>query len=156
MDEKELLKFIRHIALATVNEDGSPHNTPLFFAIDDKFENLIFVSRVSSLHSRNLLRTREAFATIFDSNEFHGGIYLKLENARIAGGDEFKNCLKVFENKCKELDNSVLPLNFYLIDDGYRLFVLDINKVEVYGSVEDEKGKLIKEQRREIDRKELL
>ena len=30
---KELLGAVRHAAMATVNEDGSPHNTPVLFSI---------------------------------------------------------------------------------------------------------------------------
>ena len=75
MIEKELLTKVRHIALATVNEDGTPHNTPLFFAFDKQFKRLFFVSRDESLHTKNFMRDGRAFAALYDSNEFNGGLY---------------------------------------------------------------------------------
>jgi general stress protein 26 len=35
---KELLASAKHAAMATVNVDGSPHNTPFFFIYDDQLE----------------------------------------------------------------------------------------------------------------------
>lgn len=32
---QELLVTAKHVAIATVNADGSPHNTPVFMAFDD-------------------------------------------------------------------------------------------------------------------------
>ena len=93
---KELLAKVRHVALATVNEDGTPHNTPLFFALSNDLKQFYFVSRAESLHSENFVRTGNAFAVIYDSNEFNGGIYLSLDNGRELQGQELLEAHEVY------------------------------------------------------------
>lgn len=156
MIEKELLKTIRHVALATVNEDGSPHNTPLFFALDEELSKLYFVSRLSSVHSANILRTGKGFVALYDSNTFKGGIYLTLENGRIANGDELEEGLQVYNEKTAEFNIDVLPDDYHLVEDGYKLFICDVAKIEVYTAEEDVNGHLIKETRKEVKAEDLL
>lgn len=156
MKEKELLKMARHVALATVNEDGTPHNTPLFFALSNDLKQIYFVSREESLHTKNFLRMGKAFAVIYDSNEFNGGIYLTIDNGQVLQGSELQNAYEIYIARCKEFDIDVLPEKFHLQDGGYNLYAGDIAKVEVYDAVEDPDGKLKEESRREITAKELL
>ena len=156
MIEKELLAKVRHVALATVNEDGTPHNSPLFFAFDKEMSQLYFVSRAESLHTKNFVRTGKAFAVIYDSNEFHGGIYLTIENGRRLLGEELHKAHKIYSARCNEFGIDVLPDDFHLQEGGYNLYVGDIVKIEVYGAVEDAEGKLVKETRRQVSAKELL
>ena len=156
MKENELLKIIRHIALATVNEDGAPHNTPLFFAIDEEIKNLYFASKESSLHSRNFVRTGEGFAVLYDSNIFKGGIYLTLKNCRKATDKELPAALDVYTKRLVGCDNDALPPNFHEIEDGYRLYVGEIAKIEVYHAKEDANGHVKNEERREVTAEELL
>jgi hypothetical protein len=56
---RDLLAETNALTLATLEEDGRPHATPLFFVADDRL-NLYFLSEASSRHARNL--TREAVA----------------------------------------------------------------------------------------------
>lgn len=156
MKEKELLASVRHIALATVNEDGTPHNTPLFFAFDSGLNNLYFVSRAESLHTKNFLRTGKAFAVIYDSNEFNGGLYLTIENGRMLEGKELSNAHEIYMARCKTFDIDVLPENFHLQDGGYNLYAGDIVKIETYSSEEDAAGKLKVENRLQISSEVLI
>lgn len=156
MIEKKLLTNVRHVALATVNENGTPHNTPLFFAVDKDLKQLYFVSREESLHSKNYVRTGKAFAVIYDSNEFNGGIYLTLDNGRELQGQELQEAHETYIRRCKQFDIDVLPENFHMQEGGYNLYTGDITKIEIYDSVEDAEGKLKEESRKEVSTEELL
>lgn len=156
MRERQLLQSVRHIALATVNEDGTPHNTPLFFAINDTFDRLYFVSREASLHSQNFLKSGNAFAVMYDSNDFNGGLYITIKNGRLAAGTELQAGLSIFNQKCKAVDNDALPRNYHLIKNGYRLFIGDITKIEKYQSIDDENGKLKEEARMIVSVEEIV
>lgn len=54
---KELVFTTRHAAMATVNDDGLPHNTPYFLMYDENLKHLYWGSHVDSQHSQNILRT---------------------------------------------------------------------------------------------------
>ena len=150
MIEKKLLTKVRHMALATVNEDGTPHNTPLFFAFDKEFRRLIFVSRAESLHTKNFVREGRAFSALYDSNEFHGGLYFTIENGRKLEGEELLDAYEIYMARCKEFDIDVLPENFHLQDGGYKLYAGDIARIETYSSEEDSNKKLVREWREEV------
>ena len=156
MKEKELFTKVRHVALATVNEDGNPHNTPLFFALSNDFKQFYFVSRAESLHTKNFIRTGKAFAVIYDSNEFNGGIYLTLDNGRELQGQELLEAYEIYIARCEQFGIDVLPENFHLQDGGYNLYAGDITKIEIYDFSEDAEGKLKEESRKVVTAKELL
>lgn len=54
---KELLRTVRHAAMATVNADGTPHNTPFFLILDPELKRVYFGSHPHSVHSQNVVRT---------------------------------------------------------------------------------------------------
>ncbi len=155
MKERDLLKSVKHMALATVNKDLSPHNTPLFFAIDYEFGRLYFVSRDDSLHSVNLLRSGQGFAVIYNSNSFEGGIYIHLENARRAEGAEKERAFEVYDRACRHWEVDVLPNDYHTKEGGYNLYICDIQKLEAYSSKENSDGKLESESRKQITLKDL-
>ena len=150
------LAGVRHIALATVNADGTPHNTPLFFAVDEDFTKILFASRESSLHSINFLRNGDGYAVMYDSNVFYGGLYLTLQNGRVSVGQELEKNLKIYNKKCLDSENDALSRDFHLIEDGYKIFVGDITKIEMYHGQEDSEGHLVNETRKEISAEDLL
>lgn len=151
-----LLDSTRHVALATVNDDGSPHNTPLFFALSNDLKQLYFVSRAESLHTNNFIRTGKAFAVIYDSNEFNGGIYLTLDNGYELLGQELLEAYEIYMVRCRQFGIDVLPENFHLQDGGYNLYAGDITKIEVYEAVEDSERKLVEEYRKQVSAEELM
>src|SRR5258708_32021062 len=91
---KELLSTARHACMATVNEDGSPHNTPFRFLYDPKLEYIYWGSHPDSMHSLNINRTGKIFVVLYDIKE-KGGLYMKCENAHAVNGDELKKALEV-------------------------------------------------------------
>ena len=47
---KELIHTSKHIALATTNVDGSPHNSPVRFFYDKKLEYIYWGSNTEALY----------------------------------------------------------------------------------------------------------
>ena len=151
MTYKELLRICKHIAVATVNEDCSPHNTPLFYAVNEELTKIYFASRAESLHTINFVRDGRAFAALYDSNEFNGGLYLTITNGRKVYDDDMKEAVEVYRKQLDKWDNTALKDDFYLLEGGYNLYVGDIKKIETYKNKVDENDKLIEEWREEID-----
>ena len=61
-----LLREQTTLSLATTGEDGEPCVSPLFYIVDEEL-SLYWLSSQSSRHSRNLLRTPRAAATVYGS-----------------------------------------------------------------------------------------
>lgn len=61
-----LLREQTTLSLATTGEDGEPSVAPLFYIVDEEL-SLYWLSSQSNLHSRNLLRTPRAAATVHGS-----------------------------------------------------------------------------------------
>jgi general stress protein 26 len=72
---REILTRIPHVALATVNEDGSPLNSPVFGTFNNEL-HFFWASSPRTTHSQNIMRSDQVFAVVFDSREGHGGLYL--------------------------------------------------------------------------------
>lgn len=75
---KGILQKIHYINLATVNEDGSPWNTPVSASHDEQL-NFFWGSSPENIHSKNIKRDGRVFMTIYDSTVPEGtgeGLYL--------------------------------------------------------------------------------
>jgi general stress protein 26 len=72
---QEVLRDIHHVAVATVNGDGSPHCSPVFMAFADDLCGY-WVSHPGSTHSQNIARDGKVFLAVFDSREGHSGLFL--------------------------------------------------------------------------------
>jgi len=93
---KELLKTVRHAAMATVNEDGSPHNTPYFFAHNADFSRLFWRSRSDTQHSKNIEHTGQLFVVLYTSAGKGDGLYFQAGNARQADAAELDEIIAQF------------------------------------------------------------
>src|ERR1700733_2126090 len=74
----QLLDSSLYAVIATVNEDGSPWNSPVFFCQDGQLV-LYWASALASRHSQNILRNNKVHVVIFNSHLSWGhgkGIYL--------------------------------------------------------------------------------
>ena len=94
---KELILTSRHVSLATVNADGSPHNSPVRYYFDEKLENIYWGSNLEALHSQNILRTGQIFAVLFDRIEY-GGVYMKCEEGHVLEGKELEVGLEIINS----------------------------------------------------------
>ncbi|HSW37694.1 MAG TPA: pyridoxamine 5'-phosphate oxidase family protein [Candidatus Saccharimonadales bacterium] len=153
---KELLKNSRHAAMATVNENGSPHNTPFFLLYDDNLDHIYWGSHPDSQHSKNIGRSGQIFAVVYDSARPNmGGVYIKAQNAHALAGDELKTGLAVHNAFRKREGKEPLPLEYY--SGGQQLmYSAQPAACWVLMSQNNEKGLRIKDYRQEIDIKDLL
>jgi hypothetical protein len=153
---RELLKNIRHAAMATVNEDGTPHNTPYKFMRSPGLSKLYWGSHARSLHTKNIERTGRLFVVLFDSlNKGKGGIYITAKNAHRLTGKEFDEGLAV-HSSIRTLEGSE-PLDpKYYGTTEQNMYGADIEKIEILSVVRREDGRISQETRQEVDRKLLL
>ena len=156
MKEKELLNRVRFCSLATVNEDGTPHNTPLFFIYSSDFKKFFMSTHPKSLHARNVERTRRGYAVIYDASAFMGGIYIELDRFEVLAGKSLKEGIKVYNENRKRWGMGESPIGDYQDPNERRLYSADIKKIEIYGSKETASGKIINEQRVEISAEDLI
>jgi len=144
---KEILKTIRHAAIATVNEDGSPHNSPVFAAVDDQLR-VYWASRTDPQHSRNIARTGQAFIVLFDSIGEGGGLYIKariraLESHEIDGGLRTYNRART---RCEKAELSAEMLDA----TSQRLYCAEPQQTWVNLSEHDDAGCVVRDYRHEI------
>ena len=155
---KKLLKTVRHAAYATVNEDGSPHNSPLMLMYDEDLAKLYVGTYSESLHAKNLVRTGQTFVVLYDSfTKGQGGVYSTGVNAHECEGDELTEALRV-HNSCRaRYGSQPLDISYYQADKpSQRMYSIDIAKIEIYSVMRREDGLVISEARVEVDPKTLL
>lgn len=152
---KELLGTVRHAAMATVNEDGSPHNTPYFFMCSPNLVYLYWGSHPQSEHSKNAVRTGQIFVVLYDAAEL-GGLYIQAAKARVAGGNEFVQALAEHNRRRTLLGKAPLPLQYYQGGDSQRMYIADIQHFWVNDTERRADGLILRDVRREVGRTDLL
>lgn len=151
---KELIATTKTAAMATVNGDGSPHNTPYYFLHDDNFEHFYWNSAPDSLHSKNLMRTGQAFVVLYGAYEL-GGLYVSLVNARIAKDEEFTKALADYNKARVRDEHGEVDASFY--DSGVQnLYIADTKQFWVNDNQRDKNDNIIRDFRVEINREDLL
>ncbi|MBL8159270.1 pyridoxamine 5'-phosphate oxidase family protein [Candidatus Saccharibacteria bacterium] len=155
---RNLLGTVRHAAYATVNEDGTPHNSPLMLIYDERLTTLYVGSYSESRHCRNFLRTGTAFAVLFDSfTKGQGGVYVTAGNARECSGTELEEALRVHNATRARRGSEPIELAYYLTPKpAQRMYALDITKIEIYSIVRDDEGFIKSEARVPVAAQQLL
>lgn len=151
---KETLQRVRHIALATVNEDGSPHNSVVFAAWDSS-GHLIWSSHTDTQHSRNIARDGQVFIVLFDSVEKGGGLYITAHAQQVAD-KELPDVLAAFNRKRKAILRQESPSTLFTGDGPQRLYVAVPQKIWINSSERDKEGNSMYDRRVEITLQEAL
>jgi hypothetical protein len=152
---KELLHTARHAAMATVNADGTPHNTPFLFMHDAALRYIYWGSHPDSVHSQNILRTGQLFVVVYDMHE-RGGLYIRAERAHIASGPELEAALAVHNRIRAASGQDTLPLAYYIGDSPQRMWVAEVHQLWVNGTRRDSDGHIVQDIRTEIAAADLL
>jgi hypothetical protein len=152
---KELLRTVRHAAMATVNEDGSPHNSPFLFLHDAALTRVYWGSHLASQHSLNVLRTGNVFVVVYDALE-RGGLYIRAGEGRIAEGDELDEALAVHNAYREREGKSRLERGYYADENGQRMWLADISGLWVNDTERNTEGLIVKDFRREVSADDLL
>ncbi len=151
---REILFTSRHAAMATVNADGSPHNTPFRLFYDPKLENIYWGSHPDSLHSLNVVRTGKIFVVVYDRID-RGGLYIKAENAHLLEGKEIEKALNITnEFRIKE-GSEPLELGYYTGESPQRLWGARVTNLYI-NNPDKKDGLLIKDGRKEISANDIL
>jgi hypothetical protein len=152
---KQLLKEAHHASMATVNQDGSPHNTPFMFMYDETMEHVYWGSHPESEHSKNILRTGQIFVVLYDAIE-RGGLYMKAIDAHQLDGAELDKALAI-HNKLRETrGQDPLPLGYYVGNSPQRMWSALIIQLWVNGTRRGEDGHIIQDIRTEINTTDLV
>lgn len=152
---KELIYTSRHISLATTNADGSPHNSPVKFLYDEKLENIYWGSNIEALHSQNILRTGQLFGVLFDRVEF-GGVYVKCEGGHILDGKELEVGLEIVNSSRENEGKQKIPLGYYSAGSIQKMWSAKITNLWINNPVRDENGLILRDERVELERSNLL
>lgn len=153
---KELLATGRHAAMATVNADGSPHNTPFYLILDDKLEHIYFGSHPESIHTQNVLRTGQMFIVIYDLNQI-GGLYMKAENGHELKDKELEEGLTAHNTTRARDGKPPLGREYYEGNNPQRMYGADL--VTFWINAEERGGPenhIVREYRHEIRRGDLI
>ena len=152
---KELIHTSKHIALATTNVDGSPHNSPVRFFYDKKLEYIYWGSNTEALHSQNILRTGQLFGVLFDRMEF-GGVFIKCEGGHILEGKELEVGLEITNSSRAQEQKEKITLDYYGAGSVQKLWSAKITNLWINMPVRDENGLILRDERVELERNILL
>jgi|SRR3989344_1511423 len=152
---RELIFTSRHISIATVNEDGSPHNSPVRFLYDPKLEYVYWGSHPESVHSKNIKRTGQIFCALYDRIK-QGGLYMKGQGAHELGGKELEEALVIHNTFRIKEGSEPLELSYYENASPQRMWGARITNFWVNYIDKGTDGHVKKDGRIEITAKDLL
>lgn len=152
---RELLKTVRHASMATVNPDGSPHNTPYFFMYDASLAHLYWASHPSSQHSKNSMRTGKVFVALYDGN-VKGGLYFRADGVHVAEGSELAVALEA-HNAARVRFGKTPPVTLAYYQRGEQCMYTAIIRQMWVNLVEyDAAGQHLRDYRQEVVADDLL
>jgi hypothetical protein len=152
---KDILRAINFASMATVNEDGSPHNSPVVFLYDDDFKYIYWGSHPESQHSQNILRTGQAFFAAFDSTKGNVGIYIKTIEGKVVEGNDLKIALEIHNHFRTMRDKEAIELAYYEGESQQKMWRARVEKVWMNAYERRSDGKLVKDYKVEVDLSEL-
>ena len=145
----QLLHEIHNVAMATVNADGSPHLSPVFMAFDEQL-NGYWSSHPDSQHSQNIVRTGQAFLTVFDSREGHGGLYIEAMAHLLEDRQAKAQALAVLQKLKAALGRRMGPLSHYTGSGPQRLYQAAPVRLSMSHAHRDHHGVITRDARTEV------
>lgn len=89
---KEIIEQILYITIASISEDGTPLNTPVFSAYDKNY-NFYWGSHRDSHHSKNIRNNENICLVIYNSTVEAGtgkGVYMKAKAKELEDPNDIK------------------------------------------------------------------
>ncbi len=147
---KNTLQKITYICMATVNKDGSPHNSPLVFLYDEHLKYIYWGSHPESQHSQNVLRTGQAFFVAFDSVNRDVGVYIRATEGHIVEGEDLMIALRVHNHFREKMGKDQLSVAYYSGNNPQRMWRAKVDQVWINAYQRRTDGKLIKDYKIEL------
>jgi uncharacterized protein YhbP (UPF0306 family) len=118
-----ILSRTEYATIATVDENGSPWNAPVYVAYDDHF-NFYWGSYKESQHSKNIRNNPKVFLVIYNSTARPGtgeGIYVKATCGELTGPQDIAFAHKLIQKrrypipywKLEQFQTSNAPIKLY-------------------------------------------
>ncbi len=152
---RKIIQTALHASMATVNEDGSPHNTPFFLVLDNKLERMYWSSHPDSQHSKNIGRSGDLFVVVYDMFK-GGGLYMKAQNGHELAGGELESGLAINNKRRQQLGKDQLELEYYQNGRPQRMYAAEIAQFWIPISERDNNDHVLRDYRHEVSREELL
>lgn len=155
---RELLAEIPHVAIATVNADGSPHISPVFMAFDERL-NGFWSSSPDSKHSQNIARTGQVMLVIFDGREGHGGLFIEASAAALETSADAEHGLRLLSARKESHDGNLGhmgELSDYIGNGLQRVYQATPKRFWVNVSDHDAAGMITRDRRYEIKSTDLV
>jgi nitroimidazol reductase NimA-like FMN-containing flavoprotein (pyridoxamine 5'-phosphate oxidase superfamily) len=130
-DARALVDTTAYLVLGTVDADGTPRVSPLYFG-HDGYRDLYWVSHPDTHHSANLRRTERVAATVYDSASVVGrgrAVYLT-GRAREVDVDELTERVRVAFRPA--LGGRAFDVEELTGDADLRLYVFTVDDAEVH------------------------
>ncbi|MDB5170277.1 MAG: hypothetical protein JWN82_673 [Candidatus Saccharibacteria bacterium] len=152
---KVLLETARHATMATVNVDGTPHNTPFFFIHGEKLEYIYWGSHPDALHSQNIVRTGNVFIVVYDMME-KGGLYIKGTKAHKLSGSELEKALEIHNVLRAKEGSKPIDLSYYTGDSPQRMYATKPTNFWVNIGKKSKEGMMLQDLRVEVNLADLI
>jgi hypothetical protein len=143
---REVLAHVRHIAIATVNMDGTPHNSPVFSAYNNQLE-FVWASHPESVHSQNIARTGHAFIVVFDSVDKGGGLYIEADAKEVLPA-QLQSALATFNMRREQLLKEVIPASVFT--GTQQLYCAKPQKIWINMAERGTDGRIVQDHRYEV------
>ena len=98
---KDIISKILYITIATASKDGTPWNSPVYSAFDEKY-NFYWASWRENRHSKNIKENNNIFIVIYDSTVPEGtgeGVYVQAKAYQLEDPKEIENALKYLDGR---------------------------------------------------------
>lgn len=154
---KELYQESLFATYATVNDDGSPHASPMFYIPSADGTRLYMGTQPDSLHARNMTRTSQAFATVYGRLPAGmRGLYFRLENCHEAADSELAEALAAHNAARQRIGKPALPREYYETPNPQRMYICDIAEISTNDVMRQPDGFIRKDTRMVISASDLL
>jgi hypothetical protein len=95
---RSILDTIRYVVLSTVDADGRPWTSPVYFAPGDDLREFYWLSATDSRHSVNVAARPQVSLVVFDSTvrPYHGNAVYAVGEAHELSGDDVGRGLEIY------------------------------------------------------------
>ncbi|MGF7229160.1 MAG: pyridoxamine 5'-phosphate oxidase family protein [Candidatus Saccharibacteria bacterium] len=140
-------------SIATVNSDGTPHNSPVFIAFTNDF-SAVWSSAADAQHSHNIIRDHSATVsiTLFDSIQARGGgLYIAAQASQLKTTDPaFAQAYRAFTDRKAKFGGTTIAPEAYATPDGQQLYIAKPTTFWINYSQKDNTNAVIHDTRVEV------